>query len=492
MPDRSGAEGAQNTPWYYDAKGNCPPWFDFRGKFVPDLFDPDVEYTPKGATYEIASNPSRLLESPFDLRNLRVIDPKSVVDAVEKLNKVGPSSKRTVAAIATGGTIASREIKGETVPGLDLNFLVNYSGRNLRQAWHHASISFNPLIDSSKMKLDYDADVVIAISYVWANLSEAARQSFRGFLVTHGTDTMAPSTTRIAMMLGPNLDFSVGFVGAQATIENPFNDISENFVRTLMVLDALKNKNRNGTFVFMGGTGGAAMHPAGTIKISDTRVMGFDSPALPKIMDLSDFSLAERLVSPFYDRYQLPRRWADGTQAPPERGNAAFAPIVVRGYKVSKTIGAEQDIDPEDIRNQIAVLGKRNIALVLSTYGSFTMDPPQIDAMMDAADKKGLAVFAANPFPTGRIDHKYEPAQYLIKRGAIPIYMMPHAAESKLLIAQAIYGDNRDMIKEFMTKNNYIGEQPHVWEPDINSRVRSWGQPTESLPRSPLAAYPEK
>ncbi len=490
MLDRPGAESGQQTPWHLDARGNCPPWFDSRGKFHPDLFDPAAEYTPKGTTYNIVSNPTKTLENPFDLRNLRVIDPQSVMDAVTKLNKLGPSSKRTVAAIATGGTIASHEVKGETVPGLDLNFLVNYSGRNLRQVWHHASVSFNPLIDSSKMKLDYDADVVIAISHIWANLSDTTKQSFRGFLVTHGTDTMASSTTRIAMMLGPNLDFSVGFVGAQATIENPFNDIAENFAKTLMVLDTLKNKNRNGTFVFMGGTGGAAMHPAGTIKISDTKVLGFDSPALPRVMDLSDYSLAERLVSPFYDRYQLPRRWANGTQAPPERGNAEFAPVIVRGYKVSSTIDAEQDVDPEDIRNQIAALGERNIALVLSTYGSFTMDPPQIDAMMEAAGKKGLDVYGANPFPTGRTDHKYEPAQYLIRKGAIPIYMMPHAAESKLLIAQAIYGNNRDMIREFMTKNNYIGEQPHVWEPDINSKVRSWGQPTESLPKKSLATYP--
>ena len=340
------------------------------------------------------------------------------------------------------------------------------------------------------MKLDYDADVVIAISYMWANLSEAAKQGFRGFLVTHGTDTMAPSTTRMAMMLGPNLDFSVGFVGAQTTIGNPFNDIAENFTKTLMVLDTLKNRQQVGTFVFMGGTGGAAMHPAGAIKISDTKVMGFDTPALPKVMDLSDYSFAERLINPFYDRYQLPRRWADGTQAPPERGNAKYAPIIVRGYKNSSSIRAEQDVDPEDINNQVAVLNKRSIALVLSTYGSFTMDPPQIDALMAAADKKGLLVFAANPFPTGRTDHRYEPAQYLIRNGAIPIYMMPHAAESKLLIAQAIYGDNRDLIREFMTKNNYIGEQPHVWEADIESKVRSWGQPTESLPQSQLVSYP--
>lgn len=425
------------------------------------------------------------------MRNLRVIEPQKVVDAVEKLNKFGSSAKRTVAAIATGGTIASREIRGETVPGLDLNFLVNCSGRNLRQVWHHASVSFDPLIDSSKMKLDYDADVVIAMSYIWANLSEATKQSFRGFLVTHGTDTMAPSTTRMAMMMGPNLDFSCGIVGAQATIDNPFNDIAENFTKSLMVLDALKAKERNVIFDYMGGTGGAAMHPAGAIKVSDTKVMGFDSPALAKIVDLSDFSLSDSLVTPFFDRYQKPRKWSDGTPVPPERGNAPYAPIIVRGYKNSSTIHAEQDVNPRNIENQINVLGDEIIALVLSTYGSFTMDPPQVDAMMNAANKRRLLVFAANPFPTGRVDHKYGPAQYLIRKGAIPIYMMPQAAEAKLLIAKAIYGNNTDLIKEFMTKNTYIGEQPRVWEADTSSRVRAWGQPIESLPSTKLEVFPK-
>ena len=134
MPDRLVAENGQQTPWYFDVNGNRPAWFDSRGKFNPDLFNPATEYMPKGTTYEIASNPERLLENPFDLRNLRVINPRSVIEATDKLNKLGPSSKRTIAAIATGGTIASRDVRGETVPGLDLDFLINYSGRNLRQS----------------------------------------------------------------------------------------------------------------------------------------------------------------------------------------------------------------------------------------------------------------------------------------------------------------------------------------------------------------------
>ena len=73
MPDRPGVEQPAQTPWYFDANGNCPPWFDFRGGFVPDKFDPGAEYIPRGNTYELPANPGRRIENPFDLRNLRVI-----------------------------------------------------------------------------------------------------------------------------------------------------------------------------------------------------------------------------------------------------------------------------------------------------------------------------------------------------------------------------------------------------------------------------------
>src|SRR3989344_3875479 len=103
-------------PYYYTANGQCPPWFE-GGKFVYKNFDPTLPYTPKGETYTLNEGKGGTIENPYDLRNLRIIDPEFVVSALEQLETKNYDNPRAaICVIATGGTIATAMIGDELVP----------------------------------------------------------------------------------------------------------------------------------------------------------------------------------------------------------------------------------------------------------------------------------------------------------------------------------------------------------------------------------------
>lgn len=482
MQDRLRNEGSvEQLPYFYDVNGNLPSWFNPDGVFDPKRFDPSILYLPKGDTFELAVNPGRKIENPFDLRNLRFINPQDVLDALHKLEESSKNSLPSICVVATGGTIATKRVGNTLVPGLDINYLFEYSGKLIDKNWNRASLSFPTLIDSSQMKLDFDADAVIAMSYIWTAISEQAKRGFRGFALTHGTDTMAQSATRIAMMLGSNIDFSVGVVGSQIGIDSDFNEVADNITRCLATLDKLYGEDRNVVFIYMGGSAGGAYNPVGSRKRSDTDIAAFESQAIPQILDASNVQRMRELQLPFANTYKSARNSRQDV----------FQPIIVRGMINSRKIQADMDIPPDELKRVIQNYNQDVIAVLLETYGSFTFDQQQVDAIMDAARERKLLTFATNPFPTGRVDHEYADAQYLIEQGAIPLHMMPHAAAVKLKIGEAIWGRDNETIEAFMTSNDFIGEQPNTWTPRLSkNQVRRTGQPIDSIAKTKLLPYP--
>lgn len=472
----------QVEPYPLNADGSLPKWFTKDGVWDPNKFDAGELYVPKGEVYELASNPGLKLENPFDLRNLRIINPTDVTSALQSLEEQSVNGRPSLCVIGTGGTISMVLKEGTKRPELDIDSLLDYSGRNLLGSFNRASLSFPELIDSSQMKMDYDADTVIAMSYMWKRMSDQAKKNFRGFVIAHGTDTMAQSATRIQMMLGPNIDFSVGITGSQQSIDNVFNDVGDNLGRSIATLDMLYAADRHTVFLYMGGSAGGALHPSGARKRSDTDINAFESQAIPPILDASNTARVQELQLPFVNEYKRLRH---------ERLDP-FQPVITRGYINSRLIEADMDISSSILAGEIETHGSEMVAVILRTYGSFTFDRQQVDAVMRAAKKAGILVFATNPFPVGKVDHEYADAQYIIEQGAIPLHMMPHAAAVKLKLAETIFGRDIGKIEEFMAGNNYVGEQPPTWTPrrTVGSKIRGMGQPNESLPETELNIIP--
>ena len=120
---------AETLPYYYTADGQCPPWFEGE-KFVYKKFDPSLPHTPKGETYTLTADKSRKIENPYDLRNLRFINPEFVANALQELETKNANEPRSaICVIATGGTIATAMVAGELVPTKGVAEIFDYVGR---------------------------------------------------------------------------------------------------------------------------------------------------------------------------------------------------------------------------------------------------------------------------------------------------------------------------------------------------------------------------
>ena len=166
-----------------------------------------------------------------------------------------------------------------------------------------------------------------------------------------------------------------------------------------------------------------------------------------------------------------------------------FQPVILRGFVPLTTIHARIGADPHKL--YLYVKDIHELALVLVTYGSFTFNRKQINAILRASKESNTIVMAVNPFPTGNTEHLYADAVYLKEQGIIPIHSLEHAVYAKVKWAQAVFGDDIQKIKYFLTGTNFIGEQPNEWNPPLEVieenmrlngyRIRTLGQPKESL-----------
>jgi L-asparaginase len=95
-----------------------------------------------------------------------------------------------------------------------------------------SSFAFNPPLDSSNIKPE-----------VWINVADIIErnyQSFDGFIVLHGTDTMAYSAAALSFML-ENLQKPVIFTGSQLPIGSLRTDGKENLISSVEIAAAIKN-----------------------------------------------------------------------------------------------------------------------------------------------------------------------------------------------------------------------------------------------------------
>ncbi|HSX19253.1 MAG TPA: asparaginase domain-containing protein [Candidatus Saccharimonadales bacterium] len=454
-------EHARHTrgPWIVD-EGN--PWKS--GSFNPDAYDPTAPFIPKGNLYLLENNNTKLIEDPFDIENLRIIEKERVIVLLMQLEEKAADSsfEGVVGMIGTGGTIASHEEQRTDgtrvrVAGLSVDYLLSRISGAVKEDYGIASMDFPTLMDSSQMEIDYNAELVIAMSYIWNNASENLKQKFNGFIIAHGTDTMSGSSSYAAMMLGPNCPFSVGFVGGQQDIDAPFTEARTNLENTFTSLSMLKKAGQQEKFVCMGGNAGGAYLTVGVEKVSDTLVKGFTSPSHPLLIDVSDFA-AGGIRNRFFTEYS---KILETAEKPPLSYAYFhdFRPVILRGYSPFIRIKPEEGDNPADYYDQIKA-NNRARAILLTTFGSFTANNKIRRAIMEAARETEKIVFAANPFPEGKDDHNYKDAVDLRESGVRVVAILPTALGAKITFASALFGDNPPLMAEFVADYNYVGEQP--------------------------------
>ncbi len=142
--------------------------------------------------------------------------------------------KPSVLLIYTGGTIGMIE-NPETGALENFNFdhLLRHVPELKRFNYRISSYQFDPPIDSSDMEPRFWAKLVKIINYNYDN--------FDGFVILHGTDTMAYTASALSFML-ENLGKPVILTGSQLPIGTLRTDGKENLI-TAIEIAAAKTKN---------------------------------------------------------------------------------------------------------------------------------------------------------------------------------------------------------------------------------------------------------
>lgn len=142
----------------------------------------------------------------------------------------------SVLLIYTGGTIGMQEdpVDGALRP-FDFSGILNEVPELKKFALKIDSFTFNPLIDSSDVEPG-----------LWIQLAEIIRDrydDYDGFVILHGTDTMAYSASVLSFMLN-NLGKPVIFTGSQVPIGRPRTDGKENLISAVEIATAKDSSGR--------------------------------------------------------------------------------------------------------------------------------------------------------------------------------------------------------------------------------------------------------
>lgn len=141
--------------------------------------------------------------------------------------------KRKVLIIYTGGTIGMAiDAESNSLVPFDFSLIEQQVPEIKRFDFDVDSTSFKPIIDSSDMNPD-----------VWGKICtiiEDNYQRYDGFVVLHGTDTMAYTASALSFML-QNLGKPVVFTGSQLPLSTIRTDGKENLLTALDIASTYQN-----------------------------------------------------------------------------------------------------------------------------------------------------------------------------------------------------------------------------------------------------------
>ncbi|MBU8891371.1 MAG: asparaginase [Bacteroidales bacterium] len=143
------------------------------------------------------------------------------------------NKSKSILIIYTGGTIGMiKDSETGVLSPFDFDQILHEVPELKRFGFNLSTISFSPVIDSSNLNPE-----------VWIKLVEIIKDKYNnydGFVILHGTDTMAYSASALSFML-ENLDKPVIFTGSQLPIGTLRTDGKENLISAIEIAATEKN-----------------------------------------------------------------------------------------------------------------------------------------------------------------------------------------------------------------------------------------------------------
>lgn len=329
--------------------------------------------------------------------------------------------KKRVYIVYTGGTIGMRRRRPGYVP--EPGYLQQQMS-TMPELRHESMPSYtiheyDPLLDSSNMT-----------PVEWVKIArdvEANYDRYDGFIVLHGTDTMAYTASALPFLLG-NLRKPVIITGSQIPLCEIRNDARENLITSLML--AANYAIPEVCLYF----GGKLLRGCRATKVSADGFAAFDSPNFPPLGTVGiDIEVNWDLV----------------------RTQKGVRKLTVKELKrpVVSALRLFPGISPELIRN---VLRPPLQGLVLEAYGVGNgpdQDREFLAALKEASDR-GVVIVDCTQCLEGTVDlHEYAAGSALARAGVISGFdMTAEAALAKLYYLWGL-GYSATRVKEEMQRN---------------------------------------